>query len=333
MIYSDTTIARMVAEGTLGIAPYYKDRLNPASYDVGLDRRVLVFKGRNTWWRRLLSALHLGPVHDVRDKPEMEALDIGPDGLVLWPGQGYLLSTAETFRIPPDLVAVLDGKSSLGRLFVKVHETAGYIDPGFKGHITLEVTAMMPVRVFAGMKIGQIRFHTLTEPVTNTYDKVGHYRDQRAAGPVESYYWAALREKPDPFAAVVLVPRSFGGETYFLAVTRPGCPQDWAAPGGKIDPGETSEKAAVREVAEETGVLAQNLTFLRKIEVSPGEHVCFYLAGAHEGQGQVREDGIDVKWVPYPTLEAASCTYAPVYRQLRPLLVSLGVLPPNSGPA
>ena len=326
MIYSNTTISRRVAAGELGIAPFYPDRLGPASYDVALGRRVLTFTMQSTWRRRLLSRLRLGPVHDIQDKPDMVAHEMGPEGMILWPGQAYLLSTEEVFTLPWDVAGVIDGKSGIGRLFVKVHETAGNIAPGFTGRVTLEVTTMLPIRIYPGLRFGQVRFHPLTEPVTPP--EVSKPPRDHSEGPVASYFWETLREKPDPFGAVMVIPRGTeDGGVEFLAVSRPhGGPDNLSMPGGKVDPGEEGWQAARREVFEETGIKVVATSFLGTTQVVPGENIAFYLAlSIEEGEARQMEEKTLVKWVPYQALTRPSCTFAATYRDWLPAMLPPGI--------
>lgn len=126
-----------------------------------------------------------GVALDVKRPAKTREWQMDPEaGWILQPGVGYLMHTAE--RIHTDhFVPVLDGKSSIGRLFVQVHVTAGFGDPGFDGQYTLEVMSLFPVRVYPGMRFCQIRFHTIEGDVTS-YRELGHYTGEAAQGPVAS---------------------------------------------------------------------------------------------------------------------------------------------------
>lgn len=175
-------------EGSIQINPFNPNHLNPASYDLTLGRFVRTYKrGVNIdpasskldgtqLWPSVLEAF------DVRERMETDVHSMGDDGFLLRPGIGYLMHTVERIRTDR-FVPVIDGKSSLGRLFMKVHETAGYGEPGFDGQYTLEVTVQHPLRVYAGMRIAQIRFHTLVGQIVQ-YD--GHYQGEYSTGPVAS---------------------------------------------------------------------------------------------------------------------------------------------------
>jgi dCTP deaminase len=132
-------------------------------------------------------------VIDVRNPPEVRHRKIDRDGIVLHAHQTYLMHTVETLWAA-DTVPVVDGKSSLGRLFVSVHQTAGYIDPGFEGQITLEVTSYHSVRVYAGMRFCQVRFHPIVGEVV-LYD--GHYQGKTAKGAVPSLVHEQMKELED----------------------------------------------------------------------------------------------------------------------------------------
>ncbi len=207
-ILADRSIRQAVLNGEIIIHPYNPAFVNPASYDLTLGDRVAVYKH---WVRTVPSSSTLSPLRspnavedgsrfspidlgpfDIKQKPEVETFTIDPQvGWVLKPGIGYLMHTRESV-FTEDYVPVLDGKSSIGRLFTQVHITAGYGDPGFRGQYTLEVVVTHPIRVYPGMKFCQIRFHTIASgtPMTakpeKTYDKVGHYREEFAEGPIPS---------------------------------------------------------------------------------------------------------------------------------------------------
>ena len=162
MVLSDRTIKEELAKGRIVIEPLDPSCIQPASVDLHLDRRILVF--RNT----------RQPFIDVRkempDLTETEEIP-GDDPFILHPGEFVLGSTLESIAIPDDIVARLEGKSSLGRLGLLIHSTAGYVDPGWNGHLTLELSnvANLPITLYYGMKIGQISFLRLTTPAENLY--------------------------------------------------------------------------------------------------------------------------------------------------------------------
>ncbi|MDH4334424.1 MAG: dCTP deaminase [Chloroflexota bacterium] len=182
MILSDRDIRAEIAAGRIVIDPYIPDAVQPSSVDLHLDRRFRVF--RNSRY----------PYIDVRtDQPELtELVEIaGDEPFILHPGEFVLGSTFERVELPNDLVARLEGKSSLGRLGLLIHSTAGYVDPGWEGNLTLELSnvANLPITLYDGMKIGQISFQRLTSPVEVGYGdaRIGSkYRGQR--DPTASLY-------------------------------------------------------------------------------------------------------------------------------------------------
>jgi dCTP deaminase len=189
MVLSDRTIRRMLDEGRIGIDPYDDDLLQPSSVDVRVDRYFRVF--RNSRY----------PFIDVKEPMEelTELVEITDESqpFILHPGEFVLGSTLERITLPDDLVARLEGKSSLGRLGLLIHSTAGFIDPGWDGHVTLELSnvANLPITIYFGMKIGQVSFVQLTEPAENPYGSStlgSKYQGQ--AGPTASRYWQNFAE-------------------------------------------------------------------------------------------------------------------------------------------
>ena len=162
MVLSDRTIKEELAKGRIVIEPLDPSDIQPASVDLHLDKKLLVF--RNT----------RQPYIDVRkDLPDLTEIEEIPDDtpFILHPGEFVLASTMESVTLPDDVVARLEGKSSLGRIGLLIHSTAGYVDPGWSGHLTLELSnvANLPVTLYYRMKIGQISFLRLTTPADNLY--------------------------------------------------------------------------------------------------------------------------------------------------------------------
>ena len=182
MVLSDRDIRAEIEAGRIVIDPFIPDALQPSSVDLHLDRRFRVF--RNSRY----------PFIDVRaDQPDMtELVEIaGDDPFILHPGEFVLGSTFERVGLPNDLVARLEGKSSLGRLGLLIHSTAGYVDPGWEGNLTLELSnvANLPITLYDGMKIGQISFQRLSSPAEVAYGEASigsKYRGQR--DPTASLY-------------------------------------------------------------------------------------------------------------------------------------------------
>jgi dCTP deaminase len=183
MVLSDRTIKELIAAGRIVIRPLDPDCIQPASVDVHLDNKFLVFRNA----RR--------PYIDVRqnmdDLTEMVEIE-GDKPFILHPGEFVLGSTLESVTIPDDLVARLEGKSSLGRLGLLIHSTAGYVDPGWSGQLTLELSnvANLPVTLYHKMKIGQISFLRLTTPAENLYgsNKLGSKYQGQCVPTASRYY-------------------------------------------------------------------------------------------------------------------------------------------------
>jgi len=162
VVLSDRSIREELTSGNIVIDPIDTDDIQPASVDVRLDRQVLVF--RNT--RR--------PYVDVRKSLEglTDMEEIEDDiPFILHPGEFVLGSTLEHIELPSHLVARLEGKSSLGRIGLLIHSTAGYVDPGWKGHLTLELSNVsnLPITLYYKMKIGQLSFSKLSTPAERLY--------------------------------------------------------------------------------------------------------------------------------------------------------------------
>lgn len=177
MVLSDRTIREQLAAGRLVIEPFDDRLVQPSSVDVRVSGQFRVFHNNRL------------PYIDVRKPAEdlTEMVEVAADEpFILHPGEFVLGSTVERIAIPDDLVARLEGKSSLGRLGLLIHSTAGYIDPGWDGTITLELSnvSRLPISIYPGMPIGQISFLQMTTPVDAPYR--GKYRGQ--AGPTASAY-------------------------------------------------------------------------------------------------------------------------------------------------
>jgi dCTP deaminase len=183
MVLSDRTIRRLLEEGRIGIDPFDEDLVQPSSVDVRVDRFFRVF--RNSRY----------PFIDVKEPMDelTELVEVGDDEpFILHPGEFVLGSTLERITLPDDLVARLEGKSSLGRLGLLIHSTAGFIDPGWDGHVTLELSnvANLPITIYVGMKIGQLSFVQLSEPAETPYGAAAlGSKYQGQAGPTPSRYW------------------------------------------------------------------------------------------------------------------------------------------------
>ena len=166
MVLSDRTIREELAKGRIVIDPLNQADIQPASVDLRLDRKLLVF----THSRRP----HIDVKKGLDDLTEIIEID-DDTPFILHPGEFVLGSTLEHIELPDDLVARLEGKSSLGRIGLVIHSTAGFVDPGWKGHLTLELSnlARLPITLYYGMKIGQISYLRLTTPADRLYGSEG----------------------------------------------------------------------------------------------------------------------------------------------------------------
>ena len=183
MLLSDRDIAAEIKAGRVQVEPFDPKMIQPSSVDVRLDRFFRVFENHK---------------YEVID-PSIEQPDltrevaVSPDDFfILHPGEFVLASTYEVITLPEDIAGRLEGKSSLGRLGLLTHSTAGFIDPGFSGHITLELSnvANLPVKLYPGMKIGQLCLIKLSSAAEHPYGSAvygSRYQGQR--GPTPSKYW------------------------------------------------------------------------------------------------------------------------------------------------
>jgi len=183
VLLSDGDLRKELASGRLGVDPLDETMIQPSSIDVRLDRFFRVFN--NTKYT------HIDPRQQQDDLTALvEAADDEP--FVLHPGEFVLGSTFEAVELPDDLAGRLEGKSSLGRLGLLTHSTAGFIDPGFQGHITLELSnvANLPITLWPGMKIGQLCLFRLTSAAENPYGSKqagSRYQGQRGPTPSRAY--------------------------------------------------------------------------------------------------------------------------------------------------
>jgi dCTP deaminase len=190
MVLSDRTIRQQLEAGRIGIDPYDDELLQPSSVDVRVDRFFRVFRNSRYPFIDVKR-----PMEDLTELVEVES----EEPFILHPGEFVLGSTLERITLPDDLVARLEGKSSLGRLGLLIHSTAGFIDPGWDGHVTLELSnvANLPITIYVGMKIGQISFVQLTEAAESPYGSSGiGSKYQGQAGPTPSRYWQNFADAP-----------------------------------------------------------------------------------------------------------------------------------------
>lgn len=170
-----------IKRGDLKIKPFAKESVQPSTYDLYLDEEVRVFDNWNTG------------VIDVRERSDVSrVVKMSENGFIVHPGEFLLGATVEKFTLPNDIAAKLEGRSSLGRLGLVIHATAGYVDPGFSGWLTFEISNLsrLPIRIYPKMKIAQICFFQMSSPVMRPYGSKAlgsKYQGQR--GPTASRAW------------------------------------------------------------------------------------------------------------------------------------------------
>jgi dCTP deaminase len=184
-ILSGKAIQSAVESGDILINPFNPKYLNPASYDLTLGYGITIYKDMCPY----------GALADCNLDPKVDnpttSFRIGPEGYILQPGVGYLMHTQESVGTNK-YVPAIDGKSSIGRLFVLIHSTAGLGDPGFFGQYTLEVLTTYPIRLYPGMRICQIRFFTIVGEI-DLYN--GSYQCDNARGAVASRAYNQFDDK------------------------------------------------------------------------------------------------------------------------------------------
>ncbi len=182
MLLSDRDIRVEIASGRVGLDPFDESMVQPSSIDVRLDRFFRVFENHR-----------YSTIDPSVDQPDLtrEVVPDDDEPFILHPGEFVLASTYEVVSLPDDVAGRLEGKSSLGRLGLLTHSTAGFIDPGFSGHVTLELSnvATLPIKLWPGMKIGQLCLFRLSSPAEHPYgsQKYGsRYQGQRGPTPSRS---------------------------------------------------------------------------------------------------------------------------------------------------
>ena len=183
MLLSDRDIRTEIKAGRVVVEPFDEAMIQPSSVDVRLDKFFRVFENHK-----------YSVIDPSAEQPELtrEVIAEGDEAFILHPGEFVLASTYEVITLPDDIAGRLEGKSSLGRLGLLTHSTAGFIDPGFSGHITLELSnvANLPVKLFPGMKIGQICLIKLSSPAEHPYGSAiysSRYQGQRGPTPSRSF--------------------------------------------------------------------------------------------------------------------------------------------------
>ncbi|MEV6212669.1 dCTP deaminase [Kitasatospora sp. NPDC051914] len=183
MLLSDKDIRTEIDKGRVVIDPFDPAMVQPSSIDVRLDRFFRVFENHRY--------PHIDPSEEQPDLTRLVEPE-GDEAFILHPGEFVLASTFEVITLPEDVASRLEGKSSLGRLGLLTHSTAGFIDPGFSGHVTLELSnvATLPIKLYPGMKIGQLCLFRLSSPAEHPYgsERYGsRYQGQRGPTPSRSY--------------------------------------------------------------------------------------------------------------------------------------------------
>jgi dCTP deaminase len=183
VLLSDRDILAEIGAGRVRLDPWDEAMLQPSSVDVRLDRFFRVFENHRY--------PHIDPAADQSDLTR-EVAPASDEPFILHPGEFVLGSTYEAVTLPDDIAARVEGKSSLGRLGLLTHATAGFVDPGFSGHVTLELAnvATLPIKLYPGMKIGQFCFFRLSSPSAHPYgsERYGsRYQGQRGPTPSRSY--------------------------------------------------------------------------------------------------------------------------------------------------
>jgi dCTP deaminase len=189
VILSDRSIRAALDDGSIIIEPLLDEAVQPSSVDLRVDRYFRVFRNDTT--------PYIDPKQAQEDLTEL--VEVSGDGaFILHPGEFVLGSTLERVKLPDDVVARLEGKSSLGRLGLLIHSTAGFVDSGWDGHLTLELSnvANLPIAIYPGMRIGQISFLRMTEAAESPYgSKSTRSKYQGQKGPTPSRYYLNFRDQ------------------------------------------------------------------------------------------------------------------------------------------
>jgi dCTP deaminase len=183
VLLSDRDLKADISAGRIGVEPYDEAMVQPSSIDLRLDRFFRVFENHRY--------PHIDPAEHQEELTKLIETPTG-EPFILHPGEFVLGSTYEVITLAHDLAGRLEGKSSLGRLGLLTHSTAGFIDPGFSGHVTLELSnvATLPIKLWPGMKIGQLCVIKMTSPADNPYGSAAvgsRYQNQRGPTPSKSY--------------------------------------------------------------------------------------------------------------------------------------------------
>ncbi len=184
MLMSDRDIRAEIEAGRIGLEPLDMGLLQPSSFDVRLDRFFRLFDNHKY--------AYIDPAEEMSDLTRLVEVD-PKEAFILHPGEFVLGSTYEFVTLPDNIAARLEGKSSLGRLGLLTHSTAGFVDPGFNGHVTLELANVsnLPIKLWPGMKVGQLCFFQLSSPSETPYGSAKYnsrYQGQRGPTASRSFY-------------------------------------------------------------------------------------------------------------------------------------------------
>lgn len=187
MFLSDKDILQRIKAGEISIKPFVRDQLQPASYDLRLHTNFRIFEST--------SVTHID-VKKPFDVTKLIKVKRGGD-FIIHPGEFVLASTYEKIKLPNDLLATLEGRSSLGRLGLIVHATASHVPPGFSGHLTFEISNIsnLPIKLYAGMRVAQLSFSQVSSAVKTPYGKKklrSKYQDQQP--PTASKIWEDFKK-------------------------------------------------------------------------------------------------------------------------------------------
>ena len=184
MLMSDRDIRAQIEAGNIGLEPLDMGLLQPSSFDVRLDRFFRLFDNHKY--------AYIDPAEEMSELTRF--VEVAADeAFILHPGEFVLGSTYEFVSLPDNIAARLEGKSSLGRLGLLTHSTAGFVDPGFNGHVTLELANVsnLPIKLWPGMKVGQLCFFQLSSPSETPYGSAKYnsrYQGQRGPTASRSFY-------------------------------------------------------------------------------------------------------------------------------------------------
>jgi dCTP deaminase len=179
MLLSDRDIKDLIKKGEIIVEPFDENLVQPCSLDIRLGNEFRIFESHNI------------PYIDPKEPDKYSKLIKCEDYIIIHPGEFVLGRTLEYIKLPNHIAATLEGRSSLGRMGIIIHATAGFVDPGFEGTLTLEISNLsnLPVKLYPGMKIGQLAFYKLSSPCEKPY--CGKYKGQKP--PESSKLYLELR--------------------------------------------------------------------------------------------------------------------------------------------